>query len=88
MLCNYTSAACYDYGHSDSRSVTFSSDGFITKADYACASGYMLVGSTERICLSNGTWSSVAPKCGKLSLTCLTTVQCFTVVVQKKNIDR
>uniref|UniRef100_A0A158R628 Selectin E n=1 Tax=Syphacia muris TaxID=451379 RepID=A0A158R628_9BILA len=34
-----------------------------TIAKYNCALGYQLIGTNERICLKNGSWSDVAPIC-------------------------
>ena len=33
---------------------------------YTCDTGYFLEGPTNRLCLENGNWSDVVPKCNEM----------------------
>lgn len=35
-------------------------------ANYSCSTGLMLVGNMTRQCQSNGEWSGIEPRCGRL----------------------
>ena len=41
-----------------------------TTARYFCVSGYSLVGSSSRTCLSSGLWSGGSPFCRRLIILC------------------
>lgn len=58
-----TCVQCPTLANPSSGTVTLSSTGTTTSATYACASGYMLIGNTLRLCNADGTWSLTAPAC-------------------------
>ena len=48
-----------------SGSLTISSEGTRTVANYTCLSDYKLLGSAERVCSEDGVWDSTDPVCGE-----------------------
>ena len=36
---------------------------YLSKFKYFCNPGYLITGSTERVCQANGTWSGTYPTC-------------------------
>ena len=58
--------SCPNLDSLSSGSITISSNGLVTKATYDCASGYILIGLSERTCTNDGIWDSTKPRCGKL----------------------
>ena len=43
--------------------ISIVTNGTTTVADYFCAVGYELVGTSTLTCLTNGTWDNTSPKC-------------------------
>ncbi|XP_052281318.1 sushi, von Willebrand factor type A, EGF and pentraxin domain-containing protein 1-like [Dreissena polymorpha] len=60
--------ACPTLNPPSSGSLSLVSTGYVTFANYACASGYFLSGTTQRTCLPDGTWDLTAPTCACNSL--------------------
>lgn len=40
-----------------------------SKVHFSCSTGYVLFGSSERMCLPNGTWSGTQPSCKRKQFT-------------------
>ena len=59
--------SCPTRSDPDSGNITISSYGLLTRASYACTTGYRLFGEAESECLSNGSWSYNEPRCGKFN---------------------
>ncbi|XP_065189187.1 sushi, von Willebrand factor type A, EGF and pentraxin domain-containing protein 1-like isoform X2 [Sycon ciliatum] len=46
--------------------VSSSANTYLSSRQYSCMTGYMLTGSTDTVCLSNGKWSGTQPTCSRI----------------------
>ena len=54
---------CPKIGEPANGIIVRSSHVFLGVTEFACDEGYSLVGNSSSVCMSNGNWSSNAPKC-------------------------
>ncbi|WAQ97856.1 CSMD3-like protein [Mya arenaria] len=62
---NPSCSVCATLNYPTGGSVSMSTDGINTQADYTCNSGYTLNGAATIACRSDGTWNFAAPMCAK-----------------------
>ncbi|XP_023234733.1 sushi, von Willebrand factor type A, EGF and pentraxin domain-containing protein 1-like [Centruroides sculpturatus] len=55
--------SCNNVSSIENGNVSVSTITFLSEINYTCNSGYKLIGSNKRICLSNGSWSGNSPHC-------------------------
>lgn len=60
----YISEICDTLSNPVGGSVTITTDGLETKAQFSCTIGYTMTGSPNLTCRSDGTWDQQAPSCG------------------------
>ena len=62
-ICHF-SVQCDIIGEIINGNVTYSTNGTITSAQFACDTGGSMVGSAQLTCLTNGQWDKSPPACG------------------------
>ena len=65
MSAYLSTVLCPNLPEPDSGTVQLSTDGNISTAEFTCAFGYYLSGSSAVFCQTTGTWSEYPPSCGK-----------------------
>ena len=63
LACLFVVVTCGDPGTPSNGARELANQNFGTTVTYTCNQGYRLVGSSQRVCLVSGAWSSQLPEC-------------------------
>ena len=67
LIVIYILVTCPTVSNPSSGSVTISTNGTLSRADFACSVGYHVTGNDIISCQTNGLWDASDPLCGTLN---------------------
>ena len=65
LLCIFIGIDCGSPGALENGMVTNNGTFVTSVATFTCDFGYELIGDTQRVCQSDGTWSNMVPTCDR-----------------------
>ena len=68
---HFTAILCANVSSPVNGTVMFDANTVGSQANYSCSEGYILNGTTTRVCQADGQWSGSEPTCEGQSATCI-----------------